>query len=255
MDAETAGKAPDGLWAEGRRYAEENGAGLVGTLLLHGVAVLLIVFWAMRPAVTHMSAKNVPFVPVDLVRLGMETASPPTERKALVPQERPSPPRQAASPRSETLSPVARRATPEDALDAKLRALARLKQPDTKLKVAEGQGVSNVDASNGVPSDRATYSLRDYVLAQVLRRWTLDLGKAHGRTFVIPIRVTMTRNGTISAAEIVEQSRAKTDALYRDIAISARNAVQLSSPIALPPGDYPKEMHFTLDLDPRAVVR
>ena len=89
----------------------------------------------------------------------------------------------------------------------------------------------------------------------MLRRWTLDLSRAANRPLVVPIRVTMKRDGTIASAEIVEQTRAKTDALYRDIAIGARNAVLLSSPIALPAGDYPKEMHFTLNLDTRAVLR
>jgi hypothetical protein len=65
----------------------------------------------------------------------------------------------------------------------------------------------------------------------------------------------MKRDGTIATADIVEQARAKTDAVYRDIALGARNAVLLSSPIALPAGDYPKEMHFTLLLDTRAVLR
>jgi hypothetical protein len=93
------------------------------------------------------------------------------------------------------------------------------------------------------------------VLAQILRRWTLDLAKVRERPLVIPLRIVLKRDGTILSAEIVEQSRAKTDSRYRDVAIGARNAALLSSPIALPPGDYPKEMHFTLSLDTRAVVR
>jgi hypothetical protein len=65
----------------------------------------------------------------------------------------------------------------------------------------------------------------------------------------------MKRDGSIVAADIVEQARAKTDVVFRDIAIGARNAVLLSSPIALPAGDYPKEMRFTLLMDTRAVLR
>ena len=65
----------------------------------------------------------------------------------------------------------------------------------------------------------------------------------------------MKRDGTIVSAVIMEEARSKADALYRDIALSARNAVILSSPIALPPGDYPRTMHFTLDLDPRDTQR
>ena len=52
--------------------------------------------------------------------------------------------------------------------------------------------------------------------------------------------------------------RARTGKDLRTIesgAIGARNAVLLSSPIPLPAGDYPKEMHFTLRMDSRAVLR
>ena len=123
------------------------------------------------------------------------------------------------------------------------------------MKIEGGQGVSNVDAGNGASGERATYSVKDYVRAQVLRRWSLNLAKLAGRVFIIPIRVEMKRDGTIVSAEIVEQARAKTDAAYRDIALSARNAVILSSPIALPPADLPVVMHFTLNLDPKEAQR
>jgi len=243
------------LWASGRRYAEENGIGVAASLFLHGLLVFFVLFTLTHHRAVSTAAGSFPVVPVDLIRLGAETQSPPAEQHALMPQQRAGRPQQEASPTREAVSPTGRKPAPEDALDAKLRALARLKQPDTPLKLDVGQGVSNIDAANGAPGDAATYSIRDYVLAQVLRRWTLDLSRAGGRVLVVPVRVTMKRDGTIAAAEIVESARARADVVYRDIAIGARNAVLLSSPIALPPGDYPKEMHFTLRLDTRAVVR
>jgi hypothetical protein len=238
-----------------RRTAAKNGAGVATSLLLHGLAAFLVLFHLAHRVVVPPVVAPVPFVPVDLIRLGDETRSPPAEHKALVPQQKAGRPQDAASPKDAAVSPVGKKPPPPDALEAKLRALARLKQPDSPLKLAEGQGVSNVDAANGAPGDTATYAIRDYVLAQVLRRWTLDLARVKGRALAVPIRVTMKRDGTIAAAEIVEQARSKTDAVYRDIAIGARNAVLLSSPVVLPAGDYPKEMHFTLLLDTRAVLR
>jgi hypothetical protein len=238
----------------GRRYAEENGIGVAISLLLHGLAVFLVLFSIMNHS-ARVPSGTFHVVPVDVIRLGEETRSPPAEQHSVVPQQRAGRPQQEASPTREAVSPTGTNPAPADALDAKLRALARLKQPETKLAVAEGQGVSNVDASNGAPGNTATYSIRDYVLAQVLRRWTLDLSRTDGRALMVPIRVTMKRDGTIASAEIVETARAKIDVVYRDIAIGARNAVLLSSPIVLPAGDYPKEMHFTLKLDTRAVVR
>lgn len=238
----------------GRRYAEENGIGVAASLLLHGLLVLLVVGTLIQQTY-QVPVSTFHIVPVDVVRLGDETQSPPAEQRALVPQQRAGRPQQESAPTRETLSPKAIKPAPVDALDAKLRALARLKQPETKFAIAEGRGVSNVDAADGAPGNAATYSIRDYVLAQVLRRWTLNLARVNERPLVVPIRVTMKRDGTIAFAEIIDLERAKKDVIYRDVAIGARNAVTLSSPIALPPGDYPKEMHFTLKLDTRAVVR
>ena len=245
--------ALDWFSPERRKAAEANGRGVLASLLLHGLLVLMI-FVVARHA-TQVPHKVAPFVPVDLVRLGMETESPPAARRALVPQQRAAAKQEAASPTRESVSPKGTKQAPGDALDAKLRGLARLRQVQNNLKIADGQGVSNVDAANGTPGDRATYSVKDYVRAQVLRRWSLNLAKMAGRNFSIQLRVTMKRDGTIVSSAIVEESRAKIDPLYRDIALSARNAVILSSPIALPPGDLPAIMHFTLDLDPKDAQR
>lgn len=241
------------LLSAGRRYAEENGAGIAASILLHAL-LLFAVFFALTHKAMEKSATLIPVVPVDLIRLADETRSPPAEHKGL-PQQRAGQPQEAVSPTRAAVSPTGKRQAPVDALDAKLKGLARLKQPDTPLKLQAGQGLSNTDAADGEPGDSATYSIRDYVLAQVLRHWTLNLSLSAQRPLVVPIRVVMTRDGTIASAEIIDRARAKTDAVYRDIAIGARNAVLLSSPIPLPAGDYPKEMHFTLRLDTRAVVR
>jgi len=243
--------------AAGRRYAKANGLGVALSLVLHGVLAFLVLVAVARHTTetTPIAVPLPPFVPIDLIRLGDETRSPPAATRSVVPQQKAGLPQEAATLVPRTVSPTGKKPAPVDAIDAKLKALARLKQPDSPLKLAEGQGVSNIDAASGAPGDTATYSIRDYVLAQVLRRWTLNLARAHDRLIVVKIAVTMKRDGTIATADIVEQARAKTDAVYRDIALGARNAVLLSSPIALPTGDYPKEMHFTLLLDTRAVLR
>ena len=233
---------------------KSGGPGVAGSLLLHGLAALLIVLFVTRSAPVAPQ-KLLPFVPVDLVRLGMETQSPPEPNKALVPQQKSGRPQEAASPTRETVSPTGTKPAPVDALDAKLRALARLRQPPSELKIAEGEGVSDLDAANGAPGDRALYSVRDYVRAQVERRWSLNLARTAGHDFAVANRVVMKRDGTIVSAVIMEEARSKADALYRDAALSARNAVILSSPIALPPGDYPRVMHFTLTLDPKDTQR
>ena len=245
----------EGVSPEWRKAALEDGPGLAASLLLHGLIVLAILLVVMDRA-SHTVPPAFRLVPIDLVRLGENTTSPQAEQKAVVPQQRAAKPQQAASPTDESLSPTGRKSPPLDTLDAKLRALARLRQPPSVLKVENGQGASNVDAANdGTPGNRAAYSIRDYVRAQVERRWSLNLAKLGAREYSIPIRIVMKADGSIVLSEIVDMERAKHDALYRDVAISARNAVTLSSPIALPPGDYPKTMHMVLNLNPRDTLR
>lgn len=241
------------FFLSGRRYAEENGVGIAVSVALHALLFCAVLFTLMHRS-GEKTSNLIPVIPVDLIRLGEETRSPAAERKAVVPQQKSGHPQEAASP-ARAASATGSKPAPVDTLEARLKALARLKQPDTPLKLPVGQGVSDVDAANGEPGDSATYSIRDYVLAQVLRRWTLNLSLTARRPLIVPIRVTMKRDGTIASAVIVEEARSKADAVYRDVAIGARNAVLLSSPISLPAGDYPKEMHFTLRLDTRAVLR
>ncbi len=46
------------------------------------------------------------------------------------------------------------------------------------------------NTSNDAPAGDATYSLRDYVRAQVMRRWNLDLDLLGARRIVVALHVT-----------------------------------------------------------------
>jgi hypothetical protein len=67
--------------------------------------------------------------------------------------------------------------------------------------------------------------------------------------------VVLTRDGVVNKAEIVDQLRFNSDATYRSIALSARNAVLLSSPILLPNGAYDDVFDIVLNLNPRDTLR
>jgi len=97
--------------------------------------------------------------------------------------------------------------------------------------------------------------VRDFIRQQVVRHWSLDLHVLGGRSFQIAIHVVMTRAGAIQKAEIVDMQRYRTDAVFRDIALSARNAVLLSSPVPLPAGNYPERMDMTLNFNPRDALQ
>ena len=74
------------------------------------------------------------------------------------------------------------------------------------------------------------------------------------RGMPVAIRLKLSRAGVISDVQIVDQSRFVNDKLFRDMALSARNAALLASPISLPPGKYDAVMDIAITLDPKAVL-
>ena len=244
--------------------------GVVGSFFLHVLAVFLLGYGILAPQALQTALQ---IVPVDLVLVRQETTSPPQQQRAAVLQQRAAVAQQKAAPqpkppqvpRQETsqsnslasLTP-SRNQAPADELQTRLEALSRLRQPErTDSRTLDRSGTSDLTAtSNGaIPGLQATYSVRDLVRAQVERRWNLALDELGDRNFVIAIHVVLTRDGTVTKAEIVDNARYKADATYRSIALSARNAVLLSSPLALPSGDYDETMDMTLNLNPRNSLR
>ena len=233
------------------REVQELSPGVLGSLLLHGLAALLILFFLIRGE-QQIAQKPSRFVPVDVVPLGPETSAPPAPQHAVIPQQRGSRGPQG-SPKPEGVSSHGTKPLPDE-LTLKLKNLSRLRAPNSDLTI-DNDGTANETASNNGAAGAAAYSVKDYIRAQVLRRWSLDLGKLGSRNFVIPLHIEVSGRGFVTEVEFVEQQRFKTDALYRDIAISARNAVLLSSPIKLPDGQFSDGLSVTLDLNPRDTQR
>jgi hypothetical protein len=230
-------------WLRVQAYARENATGFALSAVLHGLALVLLLYFIRNPAEVRDTVGRV--FPVDLVRLASETEGPRVPEKG--PVQASAPRGEATSPAPARVSPEAKKQVPLDAFDAKLRALAQLRQPDA-VRPLDNQGAESRTA--GEDGGISGYSLRDYVRAQVLRHWSLDYSVLGERRFSVPIRVEMTARGVIAKAEIVDRARYAVDPVYHEIALSARNAVILSSPIPLPPGHYSPVMNFTLNLDP-----
>lgn len=242
----------------GKKYAQENGLGIAGSVALHALAALILLFvWTKAEAPLQQTVTR--FLPVDVVQLGDQTASPPEQQRSAVPQQRAAhiPVPQSASPRPPVGVAPSKKPPPVDEFQAKLRALARLHEPDAPLQSLDNSADSDVDSTSAdaAAGDEAMYSIRDFVRAQVERRWSLNLASLGSRRLVVLLHVEMTRAGVITEADIVDKARYTTDATFKDIALSARNAVLLASPIALPPGHYRDVMDMTLKLNPRDTLR
>jgi hypothetical protein len=231
--------------------ALELSPGVLGSLLLHGLAALLVLLFLIRGE-QQIAQRPSRFVPVDVVPLGPETTAPPAPKHAAVPEQRASRGPQG-SPKPEGVSPHGSKPLPDE-LTLKLKTLSKLRAPDSDLKI-DNDGTANQTASSDGASGAAAYSVKDFIRAQVLRRWSLNLDRLGNRNFVIPLHIELSGRGFVTNVEFVEQQRFKTDALYRDIAISARNAVLLSSPIKLPDGQFSDGLSVTLLLNPRDTQR
>jgi hypothetical protein len=240
--------------ADALKYFGKNEPGLLASGLAHGLVLLLILFWFK--SAPHPSPEKLRTVLVDIVLLGGETRSPPSPQKSAMPQQQAFA-RRTATAHSPPVGVEPNRTKPPDDFQNRLNALSKLRAPETDTQALRGAGESHAESTSNdaAPGSEATYTLRDFIRAQVMRRWNLDLSTPGGRATIVALRIVMKNNGTISTAEFVDKRRYATDAAYRQIAMSARNAVLLSSPIALPAGNYPAEIEMTLHLDPRDALR
>lgn len=223
-----------------RNLWQENRAGLTGSLLLHLTIILIALWWGM----THPGVQRPPLkaMLVDLVAAPVIAPGPPGGTET--PVRAPVP----TAPKVEGVRPKAV-TPPPDELESRIAALAQLRAPDTALPAPD----NGTSAGNG--GGGGGYSLADFVRAQILRRWWPQLEGGASGGMPVAIRLKLSRAGVISDVEIVDQNRFTTDKLFRSMALSARNAAMLASPISLPPGKYDAVMNIAITLDPHAVLR
>lgn len=226
--------------------------GVLGSLVLHGLALLLVLFLVLRHS-AGIAGKQAPFVPVDVIQLGDQTTAPPAPNRAPVPQQK-AMKGPAGAPKPESYAPNRTKA-PKDELEVQLKNLSKLRQPDSDLKIENGASDDLATTNGAAPGTVTAYSVRDYIRAQILRRWVFDFAALGNRNVSIPLRVSLTGRGAVIDAEILDHQRYVKDKVYRDVALSARNAVFLSAPFKLPAGAPKEGIDFTIDLNPRDTLR
>ena len=225
------------------RQLREQWGGIAFSVLLHGVLVLvlaLIWYLAGRPSLEETVFRA---LPVDLViggTMGQGSAAPPARMQVTRPQADSAPVQSGTRPDSVRV--------PVDPMTARLQALAQLRGADTALASADA-------GSGGAGGGDGNYALKDFIRAQILRRWLPDLGVAGARNLPVVVEVRLLRSGVIEDVRIVDQVRFHNDGAFRNMALSARNAALLASPIQLPPGRYDRVTVLNIDLDPKAALR
>jgi outer membrane biosynthesis protein TonB len=216
--------------------------GFLCSAAVHGLALLLFLLMRDGAATTLV-------IPLDVIVLADLSAGPPPPDPAVEPQKEVE---AAASPAQVPLGDLPSDQHPDD-LDLKLQKLAKLRQPDIDTRISKSDASSSHASSNNAAGD--SYAVSDVIRAQVERRWGPDLAALGDKTYSVLIRVEITGEGVVTKAEIVNDSRFAADKTYRDIARSARNAVLLSSPFALPSGHYSGVTDLTLSLNTRDALR
>jgi len=227
------------------RLRKRTGPAVLLSLLLHGL-LLLLALWYLghRPVLTQTQLRA---LPVDLVIGGgagqASSAAPATRLQVARPHPESAPVPEGTNPHG-TKEPV-------DELSARLRALAQLKTPDATLPNADNTATPGGGGGDG----EGNYALKDFIRAQILRRWLPDLSIAGTRNMPVLLRIRLLKSGAIDDVAIVDQQRFHVDKVFRDMALSARDAALLASPIQIPGVRYEKTQTLTIDLDPKAVLR
>jgi len=179
------------------------------------------------------------------------------------PDQKPETPKPVKAPKPD-VSPAAearRKPLPTDDLNVRLKLLAQLRQPPppipSKLRPQEGSGSSNLTATSAdvAQARDATYGVKDFIRAQVERRWNLDGNVPKGGGWLVAIHIVLSPDGKVRQADIVDSPRYHTDSAYREFALSARNAVLLSSPLTVPPGEYDIAKDIVIDFNSKQVLQ
>jgi hypothetical protein len=229
-----------GANAPGEERRLEQVLALASSAVLHGTVLVLLLTIPLGVRDSHGAIELVPIE----VEVAKQTHGEATDLVHAALPTQPAPQASSAGPTQAA-----------DALQAKLEALAMLRQPDIGL-IAPAQSAPDSELAttrnDAVPGQLTAF--RDYIRDQVERHWSLNLSALGSEDFSIPIRIDIARDGTVLKAELVGTARSA-DPVYGEIAASARNAVLSASPLTLPAGDYPGVMRLVLSLDPRDTLR
>lgn len=252
--------------------------GLLGSAVLHVLVALLIIFARPTP---NPPPDIEQAIPVDLVQAGAPTASPPLPKKGAVPLSAPAP-QAPPAPINEAPPPAApepakpdngRRVNPLADIVPEKKPPAPVYGSSPRLAAPRNPTQSTPlppaaePQSAGLPSDTielgndpnarglATYDVKDAIRAEIERRWNFDVDALGGSNLTVSIHLTLDPDGTVETAEIVADPHYAGDPAYRALAISARDAVLVSSPLHLPPGAYAGHADMVLKFSPHDVLR
>ena len=224
------------------QIAPETRTGLLGSLALHGLFALLLLFLAPKLITTPRPVEST--VPVEIVEL-----APPAAPTGEVVVPRPAQPRDApARPRALPHLPEQPQAEVPKAPPA-----AAPEAPPSVAGLNMSLAAPRAGASGAGARPRGMFDPKDLVREQIERHWVFDRNKLPPGDRTVVLRVTINRDGTVAAAEIVDDAQHGLDPAYQTLARSARNAALLASLLTIPPERYQELKEITLRMNPATV--
>jgi outer membrane biosynthesis protein TonB len=243
---------------EGRRRA--RWWGWICSSLLHGVIAVLLLYLLPflmpgPPLPGEPETVEVDLPPGDLGRAtgGPDVAKHPQARAPDQPTAEPRKP----EPVPDT-KPAPSRVKPDRSSDIRPQHRPRHPQP-TPLTLAPRNGSAlstlTVNAGSGGNGSDGSFSVKDFLRAQIERHWNFDLGRVAAANLVVSLHLSLDPDGSVRAADVVPDPRFDTNPAYHAIADSARRAALVSSPLQLPAGTYESVRDVTLTFNPHEAMQ
>lgn len=177
-------------------------------------------------------------------------AEAPPREPAPVPQSKPTPPRRVEE--KPVPAPQTKPKAP-DLFASVLRSVEELRKETPKETASTKDAPPPAAARAPSLDQRLTMSELDSIRRQFEACWSLPAGARDAQNLVVDVWVSVSPEGGVRQARVVEAERMARDPFYRAAAESALRAVlnPRCNPLKLPPGKYEQWKTFTLSFNPK----
>ena len=239
------------LQVKARRLWRKRGSApaLLCSFVLHGAVLALLLLWPSAPVLA----------PPPMIALIIDLVESPASGKDAA-QSADAPTAAASEPaptqRTETppvsptakgdAAPAAQQAAAPTLGDLLRGAEAAHRGPSSPASGSGGVGVMDTEDMGGT----GTISLKDFLRVRIERRWQIDPSAPN---VLVSVRLMIAADGSVMSAEPVNDGGP--DKVMHALAISARNAALLASPLQFPRGTFAITGEMIIDLSTREARR
>ncbi len=190
----------------------------------------------------------------------VQAEAPPPSEAMPPPPEKPAPPKEVAEVPPPKVKPQPKPKPPPTKQDdiAFLNKLVKdlddqeAAKPKPQALQAENQQPSNNFART--LSDTPTMSELDAIRRHIEDHWRIDPGKEGVDELTVEIKISVSGDGTVQEAQIVDSPRYFLDTAFRTFANSARNAVMAASPLPINPDNADAYREMILTFSPQGRI-